>query len=213
MLICLYHKNQSEAITLETPISNEKETRKMGLDMLLIKSKKVKGLSFDKIFEDSDFEDVGYWRKANQIHNWFVQNVQGGEDDCEFYEVSQSKLIELRDTCQKVIDTAIIEDGYILAYEHFGDDIERVKEIEKKNGRDVQVVQKDGYIKVYVPGKVIKNADVVAELLPTAEGFFFGRNEYDQYYLEDIKETIDIINNVLDDTDFEEYTIAYHSSW
>lgn len=204
---------QSEAITLETPISNEKETRKMGLDMLLIKSKKMKGLSFDKIFEDGDFEDVGYWRKANQIHNWFVQNVQGGEDDCGIYEVSQAKLIELRDTCQKVIDTAIIEDGYILAYEHFGDDIERVKEIEKKNGRDVQVVQKDGYIKVYVPGKVIRNADVVAELLPTAEGFFFGRNEYDQYYLEDIKETIDIINNVLDDTDFEEYTIAYHSSW
>lgn len=87
------------------------------------------------------------------------------------------------------------------------------KKQKKKNGRDVQVVQKDGYIKVYVPGKVIKNADVVAELLPTAEGFFFGRNEYDQYYLEDIKETIDIINNVLDDTDFEEYTIAYHSSW
>lgn len=185
----------------------------MGLDMLLIKSKKMKGLSFDKIFEDGDFEDVGYWRKANQIHNWFVQNVQGGEDDCGIYEVSQAKLIELRDTCQKVIDTAIIEDGYILAYEHFGDDIERVKEIEKKNGRDVQVVQKDGYIKVYVPGKVIRNADVVAELLPTAEGFFFGRNEYDQYYLEDIKETIDIINNVLDDTDFEEYTIAYCSSW
>ena len=65
----------------------------MGLDMFLIRSKKVKGLSFDKIFEDGDFEDVGYWRKANQIHNWFVQNVQGGEDDCGIYEVSQAKLI------------------------------------------------------------------------------------------------------------------------
>ena len=75
------------------------------------------------------------------------------------------------------------------------------------------MVQKDGYIKVYVPGRVIKNADMVAELLPTAVGFFFGRNEYDQYYLKDIKETIDIINNILDDTDFEEYTIAYCSSW
>ena len=36
----------------------------MGLDMLLIKSKKVKGLSFDKIFEDGDFEDVGYLEKG-----------------------------------------------------------------------------------------------------------------------------------------------------
>ena len=48
----------------------------MGLDMFLIKSKKAKGLSLDKFFEDGDFEDVGYWRKANQIHNWFVHNVE-----------------------------------------------------------------------------------------------------------------------------------------
>ena len=25
---------------------------------------------------------AGYWRKANQIHRWFVQNVQGDEDTC-----------------------------------------------------------------------------------------------------------------------------------
>ena len=23
---------------------------------------------------------VGYWRKSNQIHQWFVDNCQGGED-------------------------------------------------------------------------------------------------------------------------------------
>ena len=182
--------------------------------MFLTKIKKAKGLSLDKVFENGDFEDVGYWRKANQIHNWFVHNVQGGEDDCGNYEVSQSKLIELREICQKVIDTAIIEDGYILAYKSFGNDIEKIKEREKKNGCDnVKVVQKDGYINVYVPGKVIKNSDVIAELLPTSDGFFFGSDEYDQYYLEDIKDTIDIIDNVLNDTDFEKYTIVYSSSW
>ena len=26
---------------------------------------------------------VGYWRKANAIHNWFVQNVQDGRDECQ----------------------------------------------------------------------------------------------------------------------------------
>ena len=26
---------------------------------------------------------VGYWRKANHIHRWFVENVQGGEDECQ----------------------------------------------------------------------------------------------------------------------------------
>ena len=36
-----------------------------------------------------------YWRKANQIHKWFVDNVQGGNDNCGEYYVSQDKLEEL----------------------------------------------------------------------------------------------------------------------
>ena len=28
-------------------------------------------------------EEVGYWRKANAIHKWFVDNVQDGNDDCK----------------------------------------------------------------------------------------------------------------------------------
>lgn len=46
---------------------------------------------------------VGQWRKANQIHNWFVQNVQDGEDNCGRYWVSEEKLKELRFACMKVI--------------------------------------------------------------------------------------------------------------
>jgi hypothetical protein len=26
---------------------------------------------------------VAYWRKANAIHSWFVQNVQDGVDECQ----------------------------------------------------------------------------------------------------------------------------------
>ena len=47
---------------------------------------------------------VGYWRKANQIHHWFVENVQAGVDDCGTYSVSLEQLGELRDLCNKVID-------------------------------------------------------------------------------------------------------------
>ena len=36
-----------------------------------------------------------YWRKANMIHAWFVDNVQGGNDDCGDYYVSQEKLEKL----------------------------------------------------------------------------------------------------------------------
>lgn len=47
--------------------------------------------------------EVGYWRKANQIHNWFVENVQNGVDDCEAYEVTEEDLVDLVDTIESVL--------------------------------------------------------------------------------------------------------------
>ena len=44
-----------------------------------------------------------YWRKANQIHKWFVDNVQGGNDNCGEYYVSHEKLKELRETCRQAL--------------------------------------------------------------------------------------------------------------
>ena len=46
---------------------------------------------------------VGYWRKANQIHQWFVDNVQEGEDNCAQYYVSRDQLQELLGVCQEVL--------------------------------------------------------------------------------------------------------------
>jgi hypothetical protein len=46
---------------------------------------------------------VAYWRKANQIHSWFVQNVQGGEDECQPHHVSREQLRDLRDLCAKLV--------------------------------------------------------------------------------------------------------------
>jgi hypothetical protein len=46
---------------------------------------------------------VAYWRKANQIHEWFVENVQGGEDECNPHHVSREQLQELRDLCSSLL--------------------------------------------------------------------------------------------------------------
>jgi hypothetical protein len=48
-------------------------------------------------------EEVGYWRKSNQIHNWFVQNVQNGTDDCGSYFVSEEQLEKLLESCKRVL--------------------------------------------------------------------------------------------------------------
>jgi hypothetical protein len=47
---------------------------------------------------------VGYWRKANQIHGWFVDNCAGGEDDCKPMLVPQTKIQKLHDLCVEALE-------------------------------------------------------------------------------------------------------------
>ena len=47
---------------------------------------------------------IGYWRKANAIHSWFVKNVQDGEDDCRLYNVYKDDIKSLLDLINNVIE-------------------------------------------------------------------------------------------------------------
>ena len=47
--------------------------------------------------------EAGYWRNANATHDWFVKNVQDGEDNCGTYSVSRKQLTELKEACQSVL--------------------------------------------------------------------------------------------------------------
>lgn len=46
---------------------------------------------------------VGYWRKANAIHDFFVRECQGGRDECEESDVAPSQLIDLRHRCDQIL--------------------------------------------------------------------------------------------------------------
>jgi hypothetical protein len=111
---------------------------------------------------------VGYWRKANAIHGWFVSNVQGGEDNCQPHHVYREQLSELAETCDLLL-RAPVGAGY---------------------------------------------EDLVNDILPPTQGFFFGGYEIDEYYREDIKYTKEMIDHVLsvipDDYGWSFY---YTSSW
>lgn len=48
---------------------------------------------------DSITCNVITWRKANAIHNYFVREVQNGEDDCGTYDVSKTVLRDLYSKC------------------------------------------------------------------------------------------------------------------
>jgi hypothetical protein len=154
----------------------------MGLDMYLTASKYVGGWNhndkkekelFNKVVKSigltpNDIDKgsphftidlcVGYWRKANSIHQWFVDNVQDGKDECQRSYVSNENLEKLLKLCKEVL------------------------------------TKKD------------------FTLLPPSQGFFFGSQEIDDWYWDDIKNTIEIIENVLSPK-FEGFEFYYQSSW
>ena len=103
--------------------------------------------------------EVGYWRKANAIHDWFVRECQGGEDNCAPHYVSREDLQALKELCEQVL----------------------------------------------------ADKSKAAELLPTASGFFFGSQDYNEWYFQDLESTIAIIDHAL--TLPTEWDFEYRSSW
>lgn len=108
---------------------------------------------------------IGYWRKANHIHKWFVDKTQSGEDKCEPSWVTKEQLQDLRVLCQMVLD----------------------------------------------------EPDKAQELLPSESGFFFGSTEYDEWYMESTKHTINVLDNAIQLIDNEPdkwgLDIQYRASW
>ena len=57
----------------------------MGLDMYLYGVVSKYNLHDYNIGNIRTFVEIGYWRKSNQIHKWFVDNIQEGVDNCATY--------------------------------------------------------------------------------------------------------------------------------
>ena len=102
--------------------------------------------------------EYAYWRKANQIHRWFVDTVQDGIDNCGSYEVTGEQLMDLTDLCKQVLNK--------------------------------------------------RTTDFADATLPTCAGFFFGSTDYDDYYFEELEDTLKQLAEV---KPTEVYT--YRSSW
>lgn len=78
----------------------------MGLDMTLYRWDTAKypnakdpiPMDYDTDDWDGDYkhlEDVAYWRKFNALHNWFVNFVQGGVDECQYSLVTKKAMEHL----------------------------------------------------------------------------------------------------------------------
>ena len=184
----------------------------MGLDMYLSKKTYVKqwshqspedqyevsvkrgGVSYPNIRQERVSyvtEEIMYWRKANQIHGWFVSNCEERVPDVK-YDVTREDLENLLETCKKVLG--------IL------------------NQSEVKITQVVGGWKsgeqYMVDHEVYDTTDEIMKLLPPTQGFFFGSDSIDQWYKETIEETITTLEEELSvpqegyGSDYE-----YYASW
>lgn len=159
----------------------------MGLDMYLYLGKYESCSRYDKNFEErrkgfypeemqelADFiaennfmskttrYQVAYWRKANQIHSYFVNRCADGEDDCKEVWVSIEALKDLVALCKEVI----------------------------------------------------ANPEKAEEELPTQTGFFFGSTEYDEYYIRDLEQTVEMLEPIIKFLEENKnYEVSYRASW
>lgn len=61
--------------------------------------------------------------------------------------------------------------------------------------------------------QVLDNPEDAEELLPTQGGFFFGSTEFDEYYIADVKDTVQKLDKVLNNSKFAEWDFQYQASW
>lgn len=150
--------------------------------------------------------ELMYWRKANQIHNWFVQNCQNGVDDCGRYAITVADLMKLKELCEKIL--TMTEKRKEMRYTSFT--------ATEREEVDILYLTPEG-------------VEYATEHLPSRSGFFFGGTEYDAWYVWALENTIEQINNTLDTLNCEygfainsdpvtgeykgDYIIEYSSSW
>lgn len=134
-------------------------------------------------------EEVGYWRKANAVHAWFVANVQEGVDDCREYHVSRENLHSLLEVVNKVLEGSALVPGAVT------------NGYTSENGMLIPNIE---------PGAIVADPALAELLLPPQPGFFFGSTDLDEYYIHDLQLTKDILERALA---FEGGDYYYRASW
>jgi len=182
----------------------------MGLDMYLSKKTYVKQWEHNKPEEQFEVnvkrggkpfkkiepsrvsyitEELMYWRKANQIHGWFVHNTQEVVEEVKYY-VTKEDLQNLLDVCKQVLD--------VLSKSE-------IKTVQVRSGWS-------GGEETYSDVETYDCEDEIRELLPPTEGFFYGSYEIDEWYKNNIEETVEFLERELPKSD-EHDDFEYYASW
>ena len=73
-------------------------------------NKLVELSGLNKVFiTTSSTVEIGYWRKANAIHKYFVDKCASGKDECQEIYVDREELVKLKDICGQLSLTKDVE--------------------------------------------------------------------------------------------------------
>ena len=125
----------------------------MGLDMYLFRRTPLPDGAAKEV-------EVMYWRKANQIRQWFNVHLGGIENTTES-PVTKENLEDLITDCCAVLN----------------------------------------------------DHNLAPILMPTSRGFFFGGTEYDEWYFEDLEETVNKLIKVINEVDWDKDEVYYYEWW
>lgn len=140
-------------------------------------------------------EDVMSWKNADHIHAWFVDNVQGGENDYGTYKVHKSMLMSLLSVCEKVLYGSHL----VCAPAAFA-------------AAQYVPFSKRQEAKSKLP-KVIKNIAAAYKLLPLRDFGQYGLIEYGEAYLQAVEATREWAERMLIDAEANTNSELYYTSF
>lgn len=132
---------------------------------------------------------IGYWRKFNALQAFFENRVESDYELCHGIYVYEDTIKELISTFNKIL-----------------------KDIKTCETEEIQYC--NGWCngeKTYDTKEVYKS-QVAQELLPPGDGFFYGSQEIDEWYVEDIKYSLKLFKKALELMKLG-YDIIYEASW
>jgi len=161
----------------------------MGLDMYLHACKKVVCPNCGEVIKGvGETEEIAYWRKAYAIQDWFSRHCANGKlENCEQHPVTKDQLIELRDHCIKVLNSASL--------------------ISKEVAMNVYDPDLRKYVERPVIRQIMDNVSVAEELIPDEDCI------YDENYYTKLVNTVEQIDRILEEINFNEYDVVYHGWW
>lgn len=184
--------------------------------------------------------DINFWRLKKADYDQYQQDVENWEENIKPEPISDAEFLALSKEEREAYDNAMYNDrpdfskystpagyfrkvNFLVSFFDYGDNCS-LQEIDTDDIERLKF-RCDKILEAYQESEEWRNRedasdfdyedepweDVAEAYLPTQAGFFFGSTEYDEYYIDDIREVKEWCENLLSDLEGDDVVIM--SCW